>query len=92
MRKINAQFMNNHFDGVYSFKDEFNTQRKLSDYFKENPFGNLEERLISLCANVLFLPEENENGTIVYHPRFNNFSTTSFHYLSNFEKTAIKDL
>lgn len=89
---IHQQFMNNHFNGFYSFKDEFDTQRKLADYFKENPFGNAEERLISLCANVLFLPEENENGTIVYHPRFNNFSTTSFHYLSSFEKSAIRDL
>lgn len=85
------EFINNNHDGTYSFKEEFNTQRKLSDFFKNNPRGPIEKQLISLCANVLFLIEE-RNGQVVYHPRFNVFHTDSYQYLSDWEKKAIYDL
>jgi len=89
---INNQFMNNHFNGTYSFKEEFNTQRKLADYFKEHPIGWAEDQLISLCANVLFLPEKTESGETVYHPRFNINQTKSYQYLPEWEKKVVSDL
>ena len=89
---IHNQFMNNHFDGTYSFKQEFDTQRKLANYFKENPKDWVEDQLISLCANVLFLPEEINEGEIVYHPRFNINKTKSYQYLPDWEQKAISDL
>lgn len=89
---IHNQFMNNHFNGIYSFKEEFNTQRKLADYFKEHPIGWAEDQLISLCANVLFLPEETESGETVYHPRFNINQTKSYQYLPEWEQKAVSDL
>lgn len=85
------EFINNNHDGTYSFKEEFNTQRKLSDFFKKNSRGPIENQLISLCANVLFLIEE-RNGQVVYHPRFNVYRTDSYKYLSDWEKKAIYDL
>src|SRR5690606_28219259 len=84
------KFMDDNQDGTYSFKEEFNTQRKLSDFFKEHP-NLLEDQLLSLCANVLFLPEERNEET-VYHPRFNVYNTESYAYLSDWEKKAIYDL
>ncbi|WP_419868908.1 4-alpha-glucanotransferase [Chryseobacterium sp. CT-SW4] len=90
-RQEALQFMNEPFDGTYSFKEEFNTQRKLADYFKNNPDDELKEKLISLCANVLFLTEE-KNGEIVYHPRFNVAGTDSYQYLSDWEQKAIYEL
>ena len=89
---IHHEFMNNHFDGTYTFKEEFETQRKLTDYFKTQPHDWAEEKLISLCANVLFLPEETDSGEIVYHPRFNIQKTSSYQYLSDFGKQAVSDL
>ena len=89
---IHNHFMNNHFDGTYSFKEEFDTQRKLTDYFKTNPHPWAEEKLISLCANVLFLPEETADGEVVYHPRFNIDKTASFHNLPQWEQHAVYDL
>ncbi|MCJ7934531.1 MAG: 4-alpha-glucanotransferase [Chryseobacterium sp.] len=85
------EFINNNQDGTYSFKEEFDTQRKLVDFFKKNPHGPLEEQLISLCANVLFLTEE-RNGETVYHPRFNVYNTESYTYLSEPEKKGIYEL
>ncbi|OCA79345.1 4-alpha-glucanotransferase [Chryseobacterium contaminans] len=84
-------FMDRKEDGTYSFKEEFNTQRKLVDFFKKNPYGPLEDKLISLCANVLFLPEE-RNGQTVYHPRFNVYNTESYQYLPESEQKSIYDL
>lgn len=88
---VAGHFMNNHFDGTYSFKEEFDTQRKLTDYFAENPYGWQEEKLITLCANVLFLPEDRD-GETVYHPRFNVHKTDSYRFLNDWEKGAIYDL
>ncbi len=85
------EFMDNNGDGTYSLKEEFNTQRKLSEFFKKTPCGSIEDQLISLCANVLFLIEE-KNGQIVYHPRFKAYTTDSYQYLSDWEKKSIYDL
>lgn len=85
------EFIQNNHNGTYSFKEEFDTQRKLSDFFKKNPRGLIEEQLISLCANVLFLTEE-RNGETVYHPRFNLYKTDSYQYLSDWEKKTLYDL
>lgn len=84
-------FFEHNQDGTYSFKEDFDTQRKLADYFKKQPYGALEEKLISLCANVLFLTEE-RNGETVYHPRFNVYHTESYKYLTESEKKGIYDL
>lgn len=85
------EFINKNFDGTYQFKEEFNTQRKISDYFKEKSDDDLAEKLISLCANVLFVIEEKEQET-VYHPRFNLFKTESYQYLSDWEKQSLYEL
>ncbi|WP_374363911.1 4-alpha-glucanotransferase [Cloacibacterium sp.] len=78
-------------NGVYHFKQEYDCQRKLAEYFKKNPRKNAEEKLISLAANVLFLQEF--NGTdYVYHPRFNINKTISYQYLSDWEKKQLYDL
>ncbi|MDN3694899.1 4-alpha-glucanotransferase [Chryseobacterium tructae] len=84
-------FMDRNDDGTYRFKEEFDTQRKLVNFFKKKPQGALEEKLISLCANVLFLPEETK-GETVYHPRFNVYNTESYQYLPETEQKSIYDL
>lgn len=90
--KICKHFMDNHFDGTYTFKDDFETQRKLTDYFKTNPQGWIQERLISLAANVLFLKEEVPSEDSVFHPRFNIEQTDSYHYLIEDDKRKLSDL
>ncbi|MDP2452607.1 MULTISPECIES: 4-alpha-glucanotransferase [unclassified Kaistella] len=90
--RIHNHFMNNHFDGTYTFKEEFDTQRKLTDYFKTNSFGWVEDRLITLAANVLFLKEEISEDEAVYHPRFNIEKTDSYKYLTEDQKRKLSDL
>lgn len=78
-------------NGLFFFKPEFDSQRKLTDYFKENPRDWAEEKLINLAANVLFLQEFNGQD-YVYHPRFNINKTDSFKYLPEWERKALYDL
>lgn len=89
--EIAAAFLDSHHNGEYSFKTEFATQRQLQDYFAEHPQGWKEEKLISLCANVLFLEEEKE-GETVYHPRFGLEKTSSYRFLPQWEKSALASL
>ncbi len=69
-------------DGTFHFKQAFDTQRKLTDYFEQNSWGAIDEKLISLCANVLFLVEQKDDQT-VYHPRFGLQGTDSFRNLDD---------
>ena len=78
-------------NGVYHFKPEYDSQRKLVDYFKTHPRDWMEEKLISLAANVLFLTENNGED-VVYHPRFNIQKTSSYQHLSDWEKNALHEL
>lgn len=88
---IAETFMDNHFDGTYSLKEPFDTQRKLVNYFQENPDFWAKDALINLCANVLFIEEERKEEKI-YHPRFNLHQTSSFRYLADWEKQAVYGL
>ena len=72
-------YLNAKGDGTYSFKEGFNTQRRLSEHFEVNPHW-ASEKLISLAANVLFLTEDRD-GEQVYHPRFNINKTESYKFL-----------
>ncbi len=89
---ISEHFMEKNDFGTYFFKEKYETQRKLKDYFESHPHDWAEDKLISLAANVLFLKEETENGTTVYHPRFNIHKTDSYKYLNDWEKNALYEL
>ncbi|RQP14390.1 MAG: 4-alpha-glucanotransferase [Chryseobacterium sp.] len=79
------------FDEHYQFAADFNTQRKIVDHFIRFPEeSGLQDRLLSLAANVLFILEETEFGQ-VYHPRFNQFKTSSYHSLPDGEKAKLYD-
>lgn len=78
-------------NGVYFFKPEYDSQRKLAEYFKTHPHDGAEAKLISLAANVLFL-QEFDGKDYVYHPRFNIHKTDSYKYLQDWEKKQLYDL
>lgn len=75
----------------YFFKPQYDSQRKLTDFFSLENWGTFEDKMIELCANVLFLKEERD-GEVVYHPRFNVMKTASYHFLSDWEKKAVYHL
>ena len=72
----------------YQFRPEFDTQRKIEDYFNQHQHTEknltLKQALFNLQSNVLLWKDDKiSNG---YHFRFNISSTSSFSYLSDHEK------
>lgn len=80
--------------GLYDFKEEFNTQRKIHLFFKskESKLFNkkTETILLNLHSNVLFLKDEINPNT--YHPRIQAQKVAAFQLLKPEEKTAFNSL
>lgn len=75
---------------LYSFKPEYDTQRKLYDNFKNNILNeqyNILEKLLPLYAEVLFIQDEYNNN--LYHPRINLMNSYSFSKLNDNVKRCL---
>ncbi|SKB71536.1 4-alpha-glucanotransferase [Soonwooa buanensis] len=89
---VKSHFFELNSNGLYKFKPEFDTQRKLSDSFKKQSWDWKEEKLLALAANVLFIIETTEDGENVYHPRFNMEKTLSFANLPEWERVKLAEI
>ncbi|MDE1191695.1 MAG: 4-alpha-glucanotransferase [Arachidicoccus sp.] len=81
-------------EGIFIFKKEYDTQRKIVDYFdkqEKNTFNTwIKKSLLELSSNVVLIPADEADET--FHFRFNMIETTSFQYLNNFTKAGLYDL
>ena len=73
--------------GELRFKDEFNSQRKITQQLGDH--GH-KERLLELAANVLFIKEEGESFKL--HPRFGMSSTNNYKWLQADYQRKLDDL
>ena len=75
-------------DGRYRLKAEFDTQRKVSDYFasleKNDKNNRLCNALMDLIDNVLFIEDPYEKGK--YHPRISAQQTFAYRSLNDYER------
>lgn len=75
-------------DGRYSLRPEFDTQRKVADYFATQEKDEKNERLcnalLGLIDNVLFIEDPVEKGK--YHPRISAQFTYIYRSLGDYEK------
>ncbi len=83
-----ARFLNDNGNGRYALKPEFDTQRKVADYFatqeKNDKNTLICNALMGLIDNVLFIEDPVEKGK--YHPRISAQSTYIYRSLSDYEK------
>lgn len=74
--------------GRYELKEEFNTQRKVADYFstqeKDEKNTRLCNALMGLIDDVLFIPDPEEPWK--YHPRISAQFTYVYRSLSDYER------
>ena len=86
--EVRHRFLNSVGDGRYKLKDEFNTQRKVADYFAtlEKTEANTQicNGLLGLIDNVLFVEDPYEKGK--YHPRIAAQFTHIYRSLTDYEK------
>ena len=84
-------------DGNYKLKEEFDTQRKVEDFFLAHPMENQEKEnflkngLFSLIGNVLFFEEPGSNGT-AFHPKIAFHSSYSYQELDDHAKSVLNDI
>ena len=92
--EVRHRFLNHIGDGRYKLKDEFNTQRKIADFFatQEKTEANIQmcNGLLGLVDNVLFVEDPYEKGK--YHPRIAAQFTYIYRSLTGYEKWSFDRL
>ena len=91
---IHAQFVKENYlmarsYGLYDLKSEYNTQRKVRDYFEGRADENslwIRDGLFRLISGVLFLEDPRQPN--MYHPRIGVYNEPVFDALTNEEKDA----
>lgn len=83
-------------DGYYELKEEFSTQQKVEEWYRQQDAGNedalhIRQGLFDLIANVILFEEPGSNGQH-FHFRFNIESTSSFRYLDAHTQYQLKEL
>jgi 4-alpha-glucanotransferase len=81
------------YDGFdhYVMKDEFDTQRKVQQYFEGQENQSLKQGLFDLISNIILFEEEGAGGT-KFHFRFAMEDTLSFKYLDAHTQYLLKQL
>jgi 4-alpha-glucanotransferase len=75
----------------YKFREEYNTQRKVAAYFKNNPeHAYLQQGLFDLLTNVIAFKDEDLASH--YHLRINMHDTDSYKALPHFEQQVLNRL
>ena len=81
-------------DGVYVFKDEFNTQQKIESYFASikstEQHDVLKQQLFNLHSNVILWKDDNDHDA--FHFRFNAADTISYAHLEDRLKHPLWEL
>ncbi len=81
-------------NGQYFFKNDFNTQQKIEDYFenlRDENQRDFKTALLDLLSNVILFEAENTNGQY-FHFRFAMNGTTSFKQLEYITQQQLQDL
>jgi len=96
---IKSNFLTLGIDENYYFKDEYNSQQKIKNYFSslntdssaEKLFNEkIKNQLFALFANVIFLEDSDKPNN--YHPRIELFRTNSYNELDNISKEKIYNI
>lgn len=77
-----------HNNGLYSFKAQYDSQRKIENLFKNKNKEAQKLKLQQLLANVLFVEEKTESGE-GYHPCFNLHQSFSYQFLDDATKEKL---
>ena len=84
-----------HIDGLFELKPAFNTQRKIENYFNQQPQTEvgqyIQQGLFDLISNVILI-EEVGSQMQRFHFRIGMDSTSSFRYLDDYSKQKLKEL
>ncbi len=94
--EVREKYLNETSFSYFELKEEFNTQRKITDYFdssqqstdNSHKYDIIKNGLIALCAEVLFVKDKNDT----LHPRIALQFTHSYNELNDYQKDNINRL
>lgn len=88
VEEAKAMFLTDRWPGYYELKEDFNTQKKVANYFatleKNEKNTRMCNALLGLIDDVLFIEDPYEKGK--YHPRISAQFTYSYRMLTDYEK------
>ena len=88
------KFLNKSNGGVYHFKPEFDTQRKIEQYLNSLPDQqsnqHVKQILFNIHSNVILWKDDELKD--MFHFRFNATGTSSFYALNDHEKSQLSEL
>jgi 4-alpha-glucanotransferase len=92
---VKEQFLEPTHDGQFRLRSDFDTQRKIEQYFtglERNDFNAwLQQGLFDLVSNVILFEKEGSGGR-AFHFRFGIEETESFRQLDSYTQQQLKDL
>ena len=90
---VKETFLQHSHDDIWEMRPEFDTQRKVEDWFtdkKDEESVEIREKIYTLISNVLFVPDRKNPST--YHPRITVQNDFIFERLNDQEKDAFNRL
>ncbi len=91
---VKENFLENPSYGQYNLKEQFNTQKKVEQYFAENNIeeaDRIKQGLFDLISNIILIEEENSGGQ-KFHFRFGIANTSSFQQLEYNTRERLHEL
>ena len=91
---VKENFLEDSSSGLYNLKEQFNTQKKVEEYFEQEKIekGNgIKQGLFDLISNIILIEEENTDGQ-KFHFRFGIANTTSFQHLEYNTRERLHEL
>ncbi len=92
--EVREKYLNETSFSYFELKPEFDTQRKIADYFSQRQqsekYDIIKNGLTALCAEVLFMKDKNDSSIV--HPRIALQFTHSYNELDDFQKNEINKL
>ena len=89
---VKSRFLNDCGDGYFQLREQVSTQRRIVDYFADEPSDDcIQGGLLDCASDVLFFEVPDSNGTL-FHPRCSMQTTFSYRELGTEDRRRVEEL
>jgi 4-alpha-glucanotransferase len=89
---VKSRYLNDCGDGFFQLREQVSTQRRIVDYFADEPSDDwIQGGLLDCASDVLFFEVPDSNGTL-FHPRCSMQTTFSYRELGTEDRRRVEEL
>ena len=89
---VKSRYLNDCGDGFFQLREQVSTQRRIVDYFADDPSDDwIQGGLLDCASDVLFFEVPDSNGTL-FHPRCSMQTTFSYRELGTEDRRRVEEL